>query len=250
MRRPSRKPRKRYFNRLEIVPLKRVFKKGEYIGVAAKARVINPAWEPSDLILTREKAGLLQWALIGLQRALKRGNFVNTSEGIAALDAMRLESDPVSGFVCDCIRFDPERMMSRRISAPPSPAGGKKRMAARKHLSADISSAKTWGRWRTRASVRTRTPSERRTAGAYYVGIALNAEGAAHFDAVRTSRHRRSEWVTQNASVTAQDAVRVIPEKWQDHPVVQKIKKRGCRCRKTGTKTGCRCQAAGSAPSR
>ena len=56
-------------NRLLIVPLKRVFEKGEHVGVAAKARAVNPAWEPSDLILDREKAGLLNWVLIGLQRA-------------------------------------------------------------------------------------------------------------------------------------------------------------------------------------
>ena len=44
-------------NRLKIVRLQRVFEKGEYIGVAAKAREVNPAWEPSDLILAREKPG-------------------------------------------------------------------------------------------------------------------------------------------------------------------------------------------------
>ena len=28
--------------------------KGEFVGVAAKARAINPSWEPADLILERE----------------------------------------------------------------------------------------------------------------------------------------------------------------------------------------------------
>ena len=69
-------------NRLLIVQLTRVFDKDEFVGVAAKAKAVNPAWEPSDLILAREKAGVLNWMLIGLQRVLKRGNFVNTAEGV------------------------------------------------------------------------------------------------------------------------------------------------------------------------
>ena len=58
-------------NRLLIVLLKRVFDKDNPVGVAAKAKAVNPAWEPSDLILDREKAGLLNWMLIGLQRVLE-----------------------------------------------------------------------------------------------------------------------------------------------------------------------------------
>jgi phage/plasmid-associated DNA primase len=212
-------------NRLKIVPLKRVFKKGEYVGVAAKARKINPAWEPFDLILSREKAGLLQWALIGLQRALKRGNFVNTYEGIAALDAMRLESNPVSGFVADCIRFDPERMMSTADFCAAFTGwreethGGEKAPLGRHIIGKNLG-----------ALAHPRIGQDKNTfkeenGRRYYVGIALNAEGAAHFDAVRSSWHRRGEWVTQGTALTAEATVRAIPDKWLDHPVVQKIKK-------------------------
>ena len=212
-------------NRLKIVPLKRVFKKGEYVGVAAQARAINPAWEPSDLILAREKAGLLQWALIGLQRVLKRGNFVNTAEGVNALDAMRLEANPVSGFVCDCIRFDPEKMMSSADFCAAFTGwreethGGEKATLSRNVIGKNLG-----------ALAHPRIGQDKNTfkeanGRRYYVGIALNAEGTAHFNEVKKFEFHRPQWVTQGTSLTAKDAVRAIPDKWRDHPVVQKIKK-------------------------
>ena len=96
-------------NRLLIVLLKRVFEKDNPVGVAAKARAVNPAWEPSDLILARERAGLLNWMLIGLQRVLERGNFINTGGGEAALDEMKLEANPVGGFIARLHRIRRQR---------------------------------------------------------------------------------------------------------------------------------------------
>jgi phage/plasmid-associated DNA primase len=209
-------------NRLKIVPLKRVFKKGEYVGVAAKARKINPAWEPSDLILAREKAGLLQWALIGLQRALKRGNFVNTAEGTAALDAMRLESNPVSGFVDDCILFDPEKMMSTADFCAAftgwreASHGGEKITLGRNIIGKNLV-----------ALAHPRIGQDKNvfkeeTGRRYYMGITFNKEGAAHFNEVRKHEYYHPKWVTQGTSQTAKDAIRAIPDKWRDHPAVRR----------------------------
>jgi hypothetical protein len=93
-------------NRLLILPLKRIFDKNRPAGIAAKAKAINPAWEPDDLIHDQEKAGLLNWMLTGLKRLLERGNFVNTAEGLAALDEMKLDANPIAGFLRDCTSFN------------------------------------------------------------------------------------------------------------------------------------------------
>ena len=212
-------------NRLLILKLKRVFAKGERVGVAAKAKAINPAWEPFDLILDREKPGLLNWALIGLQRVLNRGNFVNTAEGEAALDEMRLDANPVGGFIRDCIRFDPEAMMStmdffaafrgwrqethgdEKVRLSPSFVG--KNLAALSHprIGQDKKAF--------------REEDGRR----FYIGIALTTEGCAHFDAAAAERYRWPEGPLKRMSVSSKEVRRSIPDKWLEHPEVVKLRK-------------------------
>lgn len=212
-------------NRVLILKLQRVFKKGEFVGVAAKARAIDPSLEPADLVLRRERPGILNWALIGLQRVLKRGNFVNTEEGKSALDEMRLNSNPVAGFVRDCIEFSHDMMMSsvdfyaaftgwrqethgdEKTSFSRSFVG--KNLAALSHplIGQDKDVFKEGG-------VR------------YYMGIALNEEGDAHFDAVTTTQAFKNEMQFQGMSPSSDKVGRYIPGKWRDHPEVVKLKKR------------------------
>jgi P4 family phage/plasmid primase-like protien len=98
--------------RMLIVKFTKRFDKENPIGVAAVARQKNPAWEPQDLILNTERAGVLNWALAGLQRALQRGCFVNTTAGEDILKEIHSDSNVVAGFVEDCIDYDDNAMIS------------------------------------------------------------------------------------------------------------------------------------------
>ncbi|WP_375305100.1 DUF5906 domain-containing protein [Bradyrhizobium sp. A11] len=212
-------------NRLLILKLKRVFEKGEFVGVAAKAREINPAWEASDLILDREKPGLLNWALIGLQRLLKRGNFINTDEGNAALDEMKVEANPVAGFVRDCIYFNLDLMISTRdfhaafTGWRQDNHGDDKANFSRsfvgRHLAALSHPLIGQDKETFREADGTR----------YYVGIGLNVEGSAHFDSVARVQNVKGDLAFDGISTCSADTKEVVPGKWRDSAEVKRIKK-------------------------
>ncbi len=212
-------------NRLLIVSLTRIFQKGEYVGVAAKARAINPAWEPADLILGQEKAGLLNWALLGLQRLLARGDFIIPDASLDALDEMRLEANPVEGFLRDCIRFDPDVMMSTADfcialnSWREESHGGEKTILDRRVIGKNL-----------KALSHPRIGQDKnvfkaRDGRRYYIGITLNAEGRVHFDEARTGWYRDGGGPLKGASISSKDVGKLIPAEWQDHPEVVKLKK-------------------------
>ena len=64
------------------------------------------------------------------------------------------------------------------------------------------------------------------------MGIALNAEGRAHFDAVVTTRLHRPEGILKRASLSAAHAGLSIPVKWLREPEVVKLKKAGPKSRR------------------
>ncbi len=98
--------------RMIIIPMTRTFCKETPVGVAEEARKHNPAWEPHDLVINTELPGVLNWALIGLQRALQRGHFVNTESGKDLLEQSRKDSNCAAAFVDECLDADAEVMMS------------------------------------------------------------------------------------------------------------------------------------------
>jgi P4 family phage/plasmid primase-like protien len=98
--------------RMIIIPMTRTFCKETPVGVAEEARKHNPAWEPHDLVINTELPGVLNWALIGLQRALQRGHFVNTESGKDLLEKSRKDSNCAAAFVDECLDADAEAMMS------------------------------------------------------------------------------------------------------------------------------------------
>jgi len=58
------------------------------------------------------------------------------------------------------------------------------------------------------------------------MGVALNTEGRAHFDAMWASDWRRvSEGPLKRMSASSGAVGRVIPNKWRDHPEVVKLRK-------------------------
>ena len=81
------------------------FKPEELRGVALEALEAGYN-EPWEYVLAHERAGLLNWALAGLERALTRGYFVLTEESRLLAEEVRQESSLVAGFVKNCVEVD------------------------------------------------------------------------------------------------------------------------------------------------
>jgi phage/plasmid-associated DNA primase len=213
-------------NRLLIVLLTRVFDKDNPVGVAARAKAVNPAWEPSDLILDRERAGVLNWMLIGLQRVLERGNFVNTAEGEAELAEMKLNANPVAGFVANCIEYDANVMIS---TADFHAAFTGWRYASHGDEKANFSRA-FLGRHLTALSdpdiLQDKDVFKHRSGSRFYVGVRLNEQGGIHFQTVLTMQSVKQDLRFQGMSMTKEDTCQPIPPDWLHHPKVVKLQKR------------------------
>jgi hypothetical protein len=59
----------------------------------------------------------------------------------------------------------------------------------------------------------------------YYMGVAFNDEGRAHFQAVATMQAFKNEMQLRGVSASADKVGRYIPGKWRDHPEVVKLNK-------------------------
>jgi phage/plasmid-associated DNA primase len=211
-------------NRMKILRLTRIFDKENPVGVAVKARAINPAWEPDDLIHDREKAGVLNWMLAGLQRLMARGHFIDTAAGEAALDVVRRESNKVSGFIHDCVGYDPHAMMSAAdfhagfTGWREAHHGEGKVDFSPTQVGRDLS-ALTLPRLLQNKDVFKEEGGKR-----YYLGIVFNSEGRAHFDTYRRS-NRRSSVMSKWMSTVSEDVRKDIPDKWKDRPEVVLLEK-------------------------
>jgi P4 family phage/plasmid primase-like protien len=98
-------------NRLVVIECKREFFDDNPVG-AAKEAFRRGLGKPSNLVLKEEMPGLLAWAMAGLKRALERGRFVLTKQMSDAIEAIRLDSNMVSGFLEECCSLDFGMMVS------------------------------------------------------------------------------------------------------------------------------------------
>ena len=212
-------------NRLLIVLLTRVFDKDNPVGVAAKAKAINPAWEPHNLILDRERNGVFTWMMAGLQRVLERGYFVNTEEGKAMLVEMRMNANPVAGFVRDCIEYDVDAMIS---TADFHAAFTGWRLADHGDEKINFSRA-ALGRYLSALAdpkiLQDKLNFKKRDCLRFYVGIRLNEQGAAHFEEVAARQILAPDLKFQGMSATKEATRQPIPTEWLVLPKVELLRR-------------------------
>jgi hypothetical protein len=92
-------------NRVVIIECRQEFKEAKPVGAGAEA--IKRGYEnPAEFFLRQEKSGILNWALAGMQRAMKRGHFSLTDEIEELLEETRAESNMVAGFIRECVGFN------------------------------------------------------------------------------------------------------------------------------------------------
>ena len=98
-------------NRMVVIECRREFMPNKPVGAAKEARRLGLG-KPSNLVLRDELPGLLAWAVVGLQRALKRGHLILTKSMSDELDKIRSDSNMVDGFLTDCCFYDQDKLLS------------------------------------------------------------------------------------------------------------------------------------------
>lgn len=200
-------------NRMIVIELTKTFDPETPVGVAATALERGYA-KPYDMILETEKAGLLNWGLEGVRRALARGYFRNTDAGRQLLDEIRGDANAVMSFVEDCFDYNASVMISTidfycafkgwwaenhgsDTKAPSTTTVGIK-LAAASHL--PIVQDKN---------------AFKMNAIRYYIGLELNQAGKELWERSTDSQARGAP----SADQTVQD----IKPAWLDHPKVVKL---------------------------
>lgn len=97
--------------RILMVAVDRVFESSVGVDDVARRRGFASA---AELILDGERPGVLNWALGGMRRAQRQGVFTITAESREAAHQVRMDSNIISGFLEECVDFDP----ACKVSSP------------------------------------------------------------------------------------------------------------------------------------
>jgi hypothetical protein len=209
-------------NRLIIFDCRIEFKEDRLVGLGAEAKK-RGFDNAHDFLLATEKAGIFNWALAGMQRALARGYFLNTTEGEASLNEIRVDSNMVAGFLEECVSFGP----SFRIRVT------------------DFCAAFSI-HWEQNKSAKHGTPSNdsvsraliemgdacigiskelRDTTHRFYGGMHLNSVGLDYWEAATLPERASSRGKAVQTSNVATEVNRMFPKGWRDRATVKRVMK-------------------------
>lgn len=221
-------------NRLIVIECRREFIEGQPVGAAAEA--FRRGYDkPSTLVLSTEMAGLLNWALKGLQRALDRQFIELTDEMRDTADEIRRDSNLVAGFLDECIEFDPDR----RVSVPDFCAsfsvwwlenkGEDRRMPSNEAISKALVAMSD-------PRIAIHSKELRDNSRRYYAGIILNEQGIGFHK--RATEAKMFEGKV--ASTTTGDGLvnSLIPEAWMTRPSIIAMRARQYADRVLNAKNG------------
>jgi hypothetical protein len=209
-------------NRLVVIECKREFLEDKPIGAAIEARRLGLG-KPSNLVLETEMHGLLAWALVGLQRALKRGRLLPTEAMSDAVDEIRRDSNLVAGFLENCINYDPDR----RLSVPDFCLAFAAWFLQNKGENRSVPANDTIGKALlamsdSRIAMGGDLRDKKRR---YHAGIILNEEGLSFHRAGFESRELQGK--TTNATAPEGDINQLMTEEWLQKPSIQAVRKAG-----------------------
>jgi phage/plasmid-associated DNA primase len=208
-------------NRLIVIKCRTVFDPQNLIGAAKEARHRGFA-EPSELVLKTEMPGLLNWAIVGLRRALERGHIAITPEMVATLGAVRQDSNIVAGFIDECVEFEPTAMVSvPDFSAAFAVWWGESKSEDRKIPSNDSIGRALIALGDNRIGIDNR--ELRDNTRRYYGGVNLNGIGLDYWDGAHSEGLAKGK--TARTSTGRDQVNRGIPDAWKDRPAVIRLVK-------------------------
>lgn len=211
---------KAIINRMIVIECRREFIEGQPVGAAAEA--FRRGFEkPSTLILETEMPGLLNWALVGLQTALKR-QFIEVPDEVKdTADEIRRDSNLVAGFLEECIEFDRDR----RVSTPDFCAAFAVWWLENKGEDRRVPSNEAVGKALSamgdpRVAI---NPKElRETTRRYYAGIKLNEQGLALWK--RANESKLFEGKVASTTPVDGQVNSLIPESWMKKTCIQAMR--------------------------
>lgn len=97
-------------NRMVVIHCTRVFE-GGLVGVAYDADQAGYS-SISEFLLSRERSGILNWAIEGARRAVLNNKISTTAEMRQTLHDVQMDSNLVAGFMEECVEYDPASKVS------------------------------------------------------------------------------------------------------------------------------------------
>jgi phage/plasmid-associated DNA primase len=221
-------------NRMIMMRFSNVFDPENEIGTAAEARK-RKYQEPQEFVLAEEKSGILNWALVGAQRAINRGHFKDTKEGLEALHEVRLDSNLAAGFVEECIEFDP----SIRMSFPDFNAAYMSWWKEHRGDEHKISPEQIGRALKalSHAKIAIDRDKFKNDKGIRYIcGIKFNEAGRDHWqnmvDEISAPNYGRNSDLARVSSSIASVHTKIPPGKnWWDHPLVFRIRENAAKAK-------------------
>lgn len=209
-------------NRIIIIDCRMEFKENHLVGVGAEAKRLGFE-NPHDFLLAHEKAGIFNWMLEGMRRALERGHFINTAEGESALDEFRSGSNRVASFLDECVSFGP----SNRIRIADFSAAFGLHWEDNKDSKHGTPSNDTISRDLIEMGddcIGVNTKELRDSTHRFYVGMHLNRVGLAYWEAATKSDRFSGVAKTVRTSLQQVEVNRSIPNNWNNCPTVRRVK--------------------------
>lgn len=199
-------------SRMIVIEVTRKFDEHNPIGAAAEA-IRHGFSKPGEFIVATELAGVLNWAMAGLARALKRGSIARTKSIEEAAKAIHHDSNLVAGFLEDCIEYDPNARLRTADFCLAHSAwwlelkGEDRRLPTNEAIGKNL---KAMGDDRIGMNRKEmRTPDAR-----YYCGIALNKRGLMYHRKAYESALFEGKTIT--ATPPQQEVNRLIPPDWDN----------------------------------
>ena len=208
-------------NRMIVVSCYTVFDPKVPIGVAKLAQDTGFS-EPSEMILAKEKPGLLNWALTGLRRALERGYFATTAEMDETLETVRTDSNIVAGFLDECATYSPGYMISTSDFCAAFSVYWGETKGEDRHIPSNESIGRAlvaYGDPRIACDSKALRDNKHR----YYAGLHLNGIGLDYWAGASAEGLARGK--TARTSNNQSDVNRFVPPTWEALPAIEKIKK-------------------------
>jgi phage/plasmid-associated DNA primase len=218
---------KAMINRMLLMRLSNVFDTDNKIGAAAEAHR-RKYREPQDFVLSEEKSGILNWALIGAQSAINRGNYIDTEEGKAALHEVRIDSNFVAGFVEECIDFNPNVRMSVPDFNASFMSWWKEHRGDEKTVSPDHIGRALKALSHAKIAI-DRHKFKNEKGMRYICGIELNEAGRDHWqhtiDSISTPGFGSSGDLARVSDLITSVHTKIPPGKnWWEHPLIVKLR--------------------------
>jgi D5 N terminal like len=208
-------------SRMIVIEVSRRFDEKNPVGAAAEA-LRRGFSKPGELIVATELAGVLNWAIAGLRRALERGSIELTAGIEETADTIHRDSNLVAGFLEDCVEFDPKARLRAADFCLAHSAWwlelkGDRRLPTNEAISKVLKAMGDGRIGMDRKEMRDNTSR-------HYCGIALNKAGLRYHKTAFESRI--FEGKTATATPPEQEVNSLIPASWDERKSVVAMRTR------------------------